>query len=114
MRATRRGTLRTLTRAGGASVLALLLTASTLVVYPISAQATTYRATSPQSERVAVREVKWTSNVTLSYARSSWTFASDGVPASNFVATNYAVPADPFDVSASGASVIASAAVLKD
>jgi hypothetical protein len=61
-----------------------------------------------------VSEVKWTSNVSISYTKSSWTFTSNGLPASNFVATDYAVPANPFDVSASGASVIASAAVLKD
>lgn len=97
-----------------ASALALLASVCALVALPDVAQATTYRATTPQSERVAVREVKWTSNVTVSYAKSSWTFTSSGLPASNFVATDYAVPANPFDVSASGASVVASAAVLKD
>ncbi len=97
-----------------ASTVALLFAACTLVALPSAAEAATYRASTPQNERVAVREVRWTSNVTISYASSSWTFTSDGVPASNFVATDYAVPANPFDVSASGASVIASAAVLED
>jgi uncharacterized membrane protein len=97
-----------------ASALVFLLSAVTLAALPAAAQATTYRSTTPQSERTAVREVKWTSNVTVSYAKSSWTFTSDGLPANNFVATDYAVPANPFDVSASGASVIASAMVLKD
>jgi hypothetical protein len=36
------------------------------------------------------------------------------LPASNFLATDYAVPANPFNVSATGSSVIASATVLKD
>lgn len=67
-----------------------------------------------QSEVVAVREVKWTSNVVRTVAKGSWTFTSDGLPASRFVATNYAVPSNPLDVSASGASVIASANVLSD
>jgi hypothetical protein len=97
-----------------AFVLALLLSAGTLVALPGDARATTYRTTTPQSERLAVREVRWTSNVSVSYAKSSWTFASDGLPASNFVAADYAVPANPLDVSASGARVTASAAVLKD
>lgn len=101
-------------RVRNASTVALLFAACTLVALPSAAEAATYRASTPQNERVAVREVRWTSNVTISYASSSWTFTSDGVPASNFVATDYAVPANPFDVSASGASVIASAAVLED
>jgi YHYH protein len=96
------------------SLVALLLGACTLVTLPSTAQAATYRTTTPQNERTAVRDAKWTSNVTVSYATSSWTFTSDGLPASNFVALDYAVPANPFDVSASGASVIASATVLKD
>ena len=101
-------------RVRDASVLAAFLGVCTLLALPAVAQATTYRRTTPQSERTAVREVKWPSNVTVSYAKSSWTFSSDGVASSNFVATDYAVPANPFDVSATGASVIASAAVLKD
>jgi uncharacterized membrane protein len=101
-------------RVRNATALAVLLSACTLAVLPGAAYATTYRSTTPQSERNAVREVHWTSNVSISYAKSSWTFTSDGLPASNFVATNYAVPANPFAVSASGASVIASAMILKD
>jgi hypothetical protein len=74
----------------------------------------TYGVTTRQSEAVAVRAVKWTSNVTTTLAKGSWSFKSDGVPASTFVATSYAVPANPFDVSASGASVINSASVLSN
>ncbi len=69
---------------------------------------------SKQSEVAAVRQVKWTTNVSISFAKGSWTFKSDGLPASNFVATYYAVPANPMDVSASGASVVASASILQD
>jgi hypothetical protein len=58
--------------------------------------------------------VRWTSNVAVSYANGSWTFKSDGLPASNFVATNYAVPSNPLAVSASGARINSSASVLTD
>ncbi len=85
-----------------------------MAALPSVSGATTYRITTPQSERAAVGQVKWTSNVSVSYATSSWTFTSNGLPSSDFVATEYAVPANPFDVSASGASVIASAQVLRD
>jgi hypothetical protein len=67
-----------------------------------------------QSEVVAERAVKWTSNVATTVGKGSWTFKSDGLPASRFVATNYAVPSNPLDVSATGASVVASANVLSD
>jgi hypothetical protein len=76
--------------------------------------ATTYRASTPQSEKTALAQTKWTSNVTAALGHGSWTFKSDGLPASNFLATDYAVPANPFNVSATGSSVIASATVLKD
>lgn len=74
----------------------------------------TYRVTTPQSERVALTYVHWTSNVKVTTAHGSWTFTSDGLPASNFVAADYAVPSNPFDVSAAGANVIASSTILKD
>ena len=67
-----------------------------------------------QSESAAIDRVKWTSNVKVTKGHGSWTFASDGLPASNLVATDYAVPSNPFDVSAAGASVVASASVLRD
>jgi hypothetical protein len=73
-----------------------------------------YRATTPQSEAVAVKRVRWTSNVRVTYSDGSWTFTSEGIPASNFVAPDYAVPSNPFDVSAAGASVHASASILED
>jgi hypothetical protein len=66
------------------------------------------------SEATAIKAVRWTSNVTRTIGNGSWTFASDGVPSAKFLATNYAVPSNPFDVSATGASVIASATVLQD
>jgi hypothetical protein len=72
------------------------------------------RATTPQSEAVAVKRVKWTSNVRVTYSGGSWTFTSEGIPASDFVASDYAVPSNPFDVSAAGASVHASASILQD
>jgi hypothetical protein len=72
------------------------------------------RESTLQSEAVAVKRVKWTSNVSVSFGDGLWTFASNGIPASNFVATNYAVPSNPFDVSAKGASVHASASILQD
>jgi hypothetical protein len=85
-------------------------------VAAISAGAATvrkYTVTTSQSENVAIRQVHWTSNVSTSFASGSWTFASDGLPTSNFVASHYAVPSDPFNVSASGASVITTSTVLK-
>jgi YHYH protein len=97
-----------------AAVVAMLLTGG---IVPAVAGASTSHAigvTTRQSEAVALREVKWTSNVVRTVAKGSWTFKSEGLPASNFVATNYAVPSNPLDVSASGASVIASANVLSD
>jgi YHYH protein len=79
-----------------------------------AAMAVAARATTLYSEAAAVRLARWTSNVTVSHADGSWTFTSDGIPASNFVASDYAVPANPFDVSAAGASVHASASILQD
>jgi hypothetical protein len=73
-----------------------------------------YGVSTRQSEVAGVRDVRWTSNVAISVGKGSWTFKSDGLPASVFVATNYAVPSNPFDVSATGANVVASASVLQD
>jgi hypothetical protein len=101
-------------RSRSAGALALLASLLTLAFVPGIANATTYRATTPQSEYAALLRVEWTSNVTVKYAKGSWNFVSSGVPPSNFVATHYAVPANPLNVSAAGAGVIASASVLRD
>jgi len=79
-----------------------------------TASARHYGVITRQSEAVAERDVKWTSNVVTTIAKGSWTFTSDGLPASNFVSVNYAVPSNPLEVSATGASVIASAKVLSN
>jgi hypothetical protein len=97
--------------------LAVLVLFACLLAYafvPGAADAATYRATTPQSEYAALLRVEWTSNVTVKYAKGSWNFVSTGVPPSNFVAKDYAVPANPLNVSAAGASIIASASVLRD
>jgi hypothetical protein len=99
------------------SLVALIVTLIVGVLAPSVALASTkrtYGVTTRQSEATAERDVKWTSNVAVSLGNGSWTFKSSGLPATSFVATNYAVPANPLDVSASGASVVASASVLKD
>ncbi len=75
---------------------------------------TTYRDSTPQSEVAAVKRVHWTSNVSVSYGDGSWTFKSNGLPSSNFVAANYAVPSNPFAVIAAGASIHSSASILHD
>jgi len=80
----------------------------------VAASVRHYAVTTRQSEAVAERDVKWTSNVVTTVGKGSWNFTSDGLPASRFVATDYAVPSNPLDVSATGASVIASANVLSD
>ena len=90
---------------------------TTLVVTSVACAtgaATKWTVWSPQSEKSAVQVAKWTSNVTAAIGDGSWTYKSDGVPASNFVATNYAVPSNPQAVSAAGASIISSASILKD
>jgi hypothetical protein len=70
--------------------------------------------TTAQSELSAIKRVKWTSNVAVTVSDGSWTFRSDGVPSSRFTASHYAVPANPFDVSAVGASVITTSQVLRN
>ena len=98
--------------------LAMCVLVTVLTVLPVAlggaATATHTRVTTSQSEAEAIKQVKWTSNVTVSFAHGSWAFVSEGVPPSNFVAANYAVPSNPFDVSATGASIHASASVLED
>jgi hypothetical protein len=92
----------------------LILMGSVTTTAAGAATSRTYNVHTPQSELTAIKSVRWTSNVAISFANGSWTFKSDGLPATNFVATNYAVPSNPLDVSASGASIIASASVLRD
>ncbi len=87
---------------------------ASLVPSVANASTKRYGVSTRQSEVAALRDVKWTSNVAVSVAKGSWTFKSDGLPASRFVATNYAVPANALDVSATGANVVASARVLQD
>lgn len=94
------------------ATLAALMTAATAGA--TEAKTTLYKVTTPQSEAAAVRQAKWTSNVSVSLGDGSWTFTSDGVPASRFLATNYAVPSNPFDVSATGAMIRSSASILQD
>ncbi len=86
---------------------------ATLISYPAGATIK-YSAATPQSEATAIHEAKWDTNVTDSLGDGSWTYKSDGLPAAEFLATNYAVPSNPQAVSASGASVISSASVLRD
>jgi hypothetical protein len=93
-------------------VLVTLLAASMLS--NVAGATTKITVATSQSELVALRQVKWTSNVMVKVGNGSWTFTSSGVPASRFVATHYAVPANPFDVSAVGAGIVATASVLTD
>jgi hypothetical protein len=101
-------------RSRSVAVLSLVTSFLTLASVPGVAAATTYRATTPQSEYAALLRVEWTSNVAVKYAKGSWNFVSTGVPPPSFVAAHYAVPANPLNVSAAGASVIASASALRD
>jgi YHYH protein len=71
-------------------------------------------APAAQSERTAVAQVRWAPNVSVSASNGVWTFKSDGVPSSNFIAPHYAVPSNPLDVSPVGANVIATSQVLRD
>jgi hypothetical protein len=104
------------TRTRGAVVCGAVVLMATMPVTlaGAAAKASIVRETTPQSEVGAVKRVKWTSNVRVTYAVGAWSFVSTGIPASNFVATDYAVPANPFDVSATGASVHASASILSN
>jgi hypothetical protein len=73
-----------------------------------------YGDSTSQSEAVAIKRVHWTSNVAVTYANGSWTFKSDGLPSSTFVASNYAVPSNPLAVTATGATIRSSSSVLTD
>jgi hypothetical protein len=87
------------------------------VVFPVAVGASAGSkdtVTTAQSEASAIKDVHWTTNVSTALSAGSWTFRSTGLPASSFVASSYAVPADPFNVSATGASIVQSASVLKD
>jgi hypothetical protein len=84
------------------------------LVVPAGAVAHTYSKVTPQSEVTAAKLVHWTANVAVSFGDGSWTFRSDGRPSGNFVATNYAVPSNPLEVSAEGATIHSSASVLTD
>ncbi len=96
----------------GVSALAVVLLV--MGAASVAGATTKVSVTTHQSEIAALRLVKWTSNVSVSVGDGSWTFKSDGEPASNFVATNYAVPSNPLAVSATGASIVSSASILKD
>ncbi|MGB8180267.1 MAG: YHYH protein [Acidimicrobiales bacterium] len=91
-----------------------LLAITAFNALPAGAAKTSYGVSTAQSEAAAVKRVHWTSNVAVTYANGSWTFTSDGLPSSTFVATNYAVPANPFAVSATGATIHSSSSVLTD
>jgi hypothetical protein len=97
-----------------AACVAILVVGSIAPSVAVASSKKTYGVHTRQSEAVAVRNVKWTSNIVTTLEKGSWTFKSDGLPASKFVATNYAVPSNPLNVSATGASVIASATVLSN
>lgn len=75
---------------------------------------TRFTTRSAQSEAAALKKVAWTTNVKVSLGNGSWTFTSSGLPASEFLASNYAVPSNPFAVSAAGANVVSSVSILKD
>lgn len=107
-----RGSIRGFSRRG-VVVGAVALVSFSLLAAPGAGASPVTRAT-PQSEAAALARVKWMANVSVSRGDGSWTFASDGIPASNLVAPYYAVPADPQDVSPVGAHVVASASVLRD
>jgi hypothetical protein len=91
-----------------------LLAITAFNALPAGAAKTSYGVSTAQSEAAAIKRVHWTSNVAVTYANGSWTFTSDGLPSSTFVATNYAVPANPFAVSATGATIHSSSSVLTD
>jgi hypothetical protein len=79
-----------------------------------AATKSSYGDRTAQSEAAAIKRVHWTSNVAVTSAKGAWTFRSNGLPSSTFVASNYAVPANPFDVTATGASIHSSSSVLTD
>jgi hypothetical protein len=70
--------------------------------------------TTAQSEATAVSSADWMSNSSASIGNGSWTFTSTGLPPTDFVAPDYAVPSNPQSVSASGATVHSSSSILQD
>jgi len=104
-------TPRARARVGAATLVITAVMLPTMASAEVSSRVSARRA---QSEAAALARVDSTSNVNVSRGHGSWTFTSNGLPASAFLATNYAVPSDPFDVSAAGASVVASGSILKD
>jgi hypothetical protein len=102
-------------------VAAVLLASAVLPTLATTASATSADAASTavlahttSSELLALHAAKWASNVRVTYAKNSWTFVSNGIPASRFLAADYAVPSNPFDVSAAGASIVSVGSVLRD
>jgi YHYH protein len=92
-----------------------LLAVAALSATPAGATTkSTYGDSTSQSEAAAIKRVHWTSNVAVTFANGSWTFKSDGLPSSSFVASNYAVPSNPFAVTATGATIHSSSSVLTD
>ena len=77
------------------------------------ARATTIGVQTPQSERIALEGIKWTSNVKVTVGSGEWTFRSSGIPAAKFLTSYYAVPANPFNVSATGAKIVSVASALQ-
>ncbi|HYA68427.1 MAG TPA: YHYH protein [Acidimicrobiales bacterium] len=67
-----------------------------------------------QSEATALSSAKWMSNVSVTVGNGAWTFRSSGLPPTDFVAPDYAVPNNPGDVSPAGARIMAAASILQD
>ena len=65
------------------------------------------------NETAALKSTKWATNVTAKIGNGSWTFSADGIPASKFMASYYAIPKDPLNVSAAGASIGATSTEVK-
>lgn len=91
----------------------LPLTLSSTVA-EVASTAPRYDASTSQSEATALRSAHWMANVAISIGKGSWTFKSAGVPPTKFVASYYAVPSNPAAVSAAGARIMATKALLKN
>ena len=89
-------------------------TASVSVSVSVSEMKRQITVTTPQSELPAIKSAKWSKGVKVTFRAGQWTFTSTGIPASIFTASHYAVPADPFNVSASGAGVKTTKDILQD
>jgi hypothetical protein len=96
------------------STAVIFLTVSLQTVASGTTVTTRLSARNAQSEEQAMTKVAWTTKVKVSLGNGSWTFTSNGLPASQFLATDYVVPSKPFAVSASGANVVSSVSILKD